>query len=390
MSVSSIGQSGSDYWLQQLLASYGQSSSTDSQSSILSLLSQGSDATDATSATSSGSSTSSSVGSFNDILAALLSSNGSLSYDMETGSLTTAGQGEEGEMPPPMDGAQGGAGGQGGEGGGLSRSETVTKNDDGSTTTSATLTDASGNQVGTEKTVENADGSYSTTITMTDPSGKTSTRTITGENTTDGFKETQTLTAADGTVLETGTILTAADGSVTTSMTRNGPDGGSMTQSASYDAEGNLVSSTSSSTAPTITASADSSSTSTSSDSTSTSTASGTSSSSSSSSGASSGSSSSDSSGNTTTVTMAFTSEGIEETTTVTDADGNLVSQSTKEIPFSSTAQGSTFGSSLTEGQGLSDLIGQYAANRYGAGRYAEQQGLFDLGAQQSGLSVDA
>lgn len=380
MSVDSVSSTSSDYWLQRLMATYAQQSSTTSQSSALSLLSQGSDATDATSATSSDSSSSSSVGSFNDILTALLNGGSGLSYDMDTGSLTTASQGEEGDMPPPpMDGAQGADG----QGQGLTRAETTTTNADGSTTTNATLTDADGNQVGTETTTTNTDGSYTTTLTMTDPSGKTSTRTITGENTADGFKETQTLTDVDGNILETGTILTAADGSVTTSMTRNGPDGSSMSESESYDADGNLVSATTSSTAATSASSAASGTAS----STSASSASG---SSGSGSGGSSGSSSSDET--TTTITMSYDTTGITETTTVTDADGNIVSQQTKQIATNTGKSGSSASSdgaaapgSLTDD--LTDKLSQFMANRYS--QYADQAAL-DLGAQSSGVSVEA
>lgn len=366
MSVQSIGTTGSYDWLQQLLASYANQSST-SNTSLSSLLSLSSSSTDETAATSSGSSsTTSAIGSFNDILTALLASSGSLSYDMATGSLTTGTTNGESPPAPPTEG----------EGAALTRSVSETANDDGSTTRQVTLTDADGNVVGTENTTENADGSFTTTITMTGPDGKTSTRTVTGENTDDGFKVTSTLTAADGTVLESGTELTASDGTVTRTMTRNGPDGETVTETASFDADGNLVSSTTSTTSATAAAA----------------TAAGSTDSADASSDASGASGSSDSSDsdNTTTVTMAFTSEGMEETTTVTDADGNIVSQTVKEIPFSQNAQNSSFGSLLEKGDGLSDLIGQYASNRYGASRYANQEAALDLGSQTGGLSVEA
>ncbi|HCR11843.1 hypothetical protein [Solidesulfovibrio sp.] len=364
MSVSSIGQSSSDYWLQRMLASYGQKSSTSSQSSALGLLSQGSDATDDTSATSSGSSSSksSSVGSFNDILTALLAGKGSLSYDMETGTLTTSEQGEDGQMPPSpsMEGAPGEGGGHNG---GLTRNETVTTNADGSTTTTATLTDADGKQVRTEKTAANADGSFTTTIATTDPSGKTSTRTVTGKNTDAGFLVSDTLTASDGTVLESGTELTASNGSVTRTMTRNGPDGGSLTESESYDADGLLVSSSSTATPPAKTAASTGATTSAA--------ASGKSGAPSSSKASGGSDSSSDKSDNITTVTMTFTSEGIQETTTVTDKNGKIVNQSTKEMPFDARTKGQSYGSLLQKGKGFSDYLDMYAANRYGAAQSA-------------------
>jgi hypothetical protein len=360
MSVQSVSASSSNDWLQQLLAMYGQTSATNSTTS--SLLSLGSDATDATSSSSSSSSSassssSSSVGSFNDILTALLAGNGSLSYDMSTGSLTTSG----------ADGEESG-------GGDLTRTETQTTNADGSTTTSATMTDSSGNTVGKETTTENTDGSFTTTITMTDPNGKTSTRTITGENTSDGgYKVTDTLTAADGTVLETGTEVAAADGSVTRTMTSNNPDGSSVTESESYDASGELVSMSSSSTSSSSAASSSA----TSSNASTLSSAS--SSSSSSSSSGSGGSSSSSSSDTTTTVTMTFTSEGIQETTTVTDADGKIVSQNTKEIPFSSTAESSSLGATESSKKGLAGLLSEYAANRYGSDQYSNQETAMNM-----------
>ena len=372
MSVQSVGQSSSDYWLQRLLASYGQQSTDSSQSSVLSLLSQGSDAADSSSATSSASDTSASsaVGSFNDILTALLNGNGTLGYDMETGTLTATGQtGDAGGMSPPMQGA---------DGSDLTRNETETKNDDGSTTRTVTMTDADGNVVGTEKSVSQSDGSFTTTITMTGPDGKTGTRTITGQNTDDGFTVSENLTDSDGNVLESGTQVTAADGSVTSTVTHYRKDGGSVTESESYDADGALVS-TSTTTTPATTATADA-----------TGTTAGTSGSSSASSASGSSSSSSDSSDNTTTVTMTFTAKGIEETTTVTDADGNVVSQTTKEIPLSASAQGGTFGSSLQSADSLADIVGQYASGRYGSQQYSGQQAWWENGSESGGLSLQA
>ncbi|MFU2209165.1 hypothetical protein [Solidesulfovibrio sp. C21] len=382
MSVQSIGQSSGDNWLQQLLASYGQTRS--SQSSILSLLSQGSDATDGTSATSSdaSASTTSSVGSFNDILTALLNGNG-LSYDMETGSLTASGQDEaSGEAGMPPSPSMQGTGPE------LTRSATETKNDDGSTSRNVTMTNAEGKVVGTEKTTENADGTFNTVMTMTDPGGNTSTRTVTGENTDAGFKVTDTLTGVDDKILERRTHLTAADGSVTSSVTRNGPDGGSATESQSYDADGNLLSSTTSTTSPTTTvASAEAT---TSSDSTS-STKSGSSSENASGGSAASGTSSSggDKGGTTTTVTTTFTSESMQETITVTDANGKIVSQKTKDIPFSNSAKGSSYGSNKPDADSLADITGQYI-HRYGASRYGSGQSQAGSDSGSGGLSVTA
>ena len=371
MSVQSIGQDTTNSWLSQLLASYGQQTAS-SQSSISSLLGLSDTTSEASSATSSGStsSTGSSVGTFNDILTALLSGDSSLSYDMSTGTLTNLSSSTEtGDMPPPpMEGADG-----------LTREVTETENDDGSLSRSVTMTDADGNVVGTEKTTQNADGSFSSVITMTDPDGNTSTRTITGENTDDGgFSVSSTLTDANGNVLETGLELTAADGSTTYSVTRNAPDGTTMTESESYDADGNLVST---STSTTVASSASDSSTTASSSSSSTT---------SSSDSASSASGSSDSEETTTTVTTAFTTEGMEQTITVTDADGNIVSQSVKDIPFSSTADGESYGATEGSKDGLSGLIGQYAANRYGTSRYAAQEAAMNLEGQGSGLSMEA
>jgi hypothetical protein len=367
MSVQSIGQDTTSSWLSQLLASYSQQSAT-SQSSIASLLGVGDATSEETAATSSGSTsgTGSSVGSFNDILTALLSGDSSLSYDLETGTLTDLGSStttDEMPPPPPMEGMEGSDG--------LTREMTETENEDGSVSRSVTMTDADGNVVGTEETTQNTDGSFSSVITMTDPDGNISTRTITGENTEDGgFSVSSSLTDAEGNVLETGLELTAADGSVTRSLTRTTPEGDTVTDSESYDAEGALVS-TSSSTTTTASSSSTSSET-VASDSTGSS------------------SESSDSEETTTTVTTAFTTEGMEQTTTVTDADGNIVSQNVKEIPFSSTAGGESYGNTEGSQEGLSGLVGQYTANRYGASRYAAQDAALNLSEQGGGLSVEA
>ncbi|KHK03200.1 hypothetical protein [Desulfovibrio sp. TomC] len=368
MSVQSIGQDTTNSWLSQLLASYGQQS-TASQSSISSLLGLSDATSDATAATSSGSTSSagSSVGSFNDILTALLSGDSSLSYDMSTGTLTDLSSSSQSDdmPPPPMEGSDG-----------LKREVSETDNADGSSSRSVTMTDADGNVVGTEKTTQNADGSFSSVITMTDPNGHTTTRTITGENTEDGgFSVTSSLTDASGNVLETGQELTAADGSTSYTVTRNTPDGETMTESESYDADGNLVSSTTSSTvaaASTTGSSASSSSSSSSSES------------------ASGSSGSSDSEETTTTVTTSFSSEGLVQTTTVTDADGKIVSQTVKDIPFSADAKGQSLGASEGSKKGLSGLVDQYAANRYGASQYAAQEAALNLGSQGSGVSVEA
>ena len=176
MSVQSIGQDSSTAsWLSQLLASFS-NQSTANQASASSLFGLSDTSSAATAATSSGStSTGSSVGSFGDILTALLSGNGSLGYDMQTGTLTDLGASGQGGMPPPMAGMDDG----------LTRDIQETENEDGSLTRSVTVTDANGNVIGTEKTTQNADGSFSSVITMTGPDGKTMTRTITGENTDD-------------------------------------------------------------------------------------------------------------------------------------------------------------------------------------------------------------
>ena len=383
MSVQSIGQDSSSSWLTQLLASQ-QNQSTASQSSASSrfgLTDVASDASDsAAAATSSGSAGSgSSVGSFHDILSALLAGNGSLGYDMQTGTLTNlAASGQSGSSD---------AADSAGESDGLTREVTETDNKDGSASRSVKITDANGNVVGTEKTTQNADGSFTTVSTRVGPDGKTSTRTIAGENTSDGgFSITDTLTDADGKVVEKGTDLAAADGSVTRSLTRNTPDGQTLTDSESFDANGNLVSTTSSVTGASASAVAGGSASGSSASSTASSSASA--SASGSSSGSASGSNSSDT---TTTVTTLFTSQGLEQTTTVTDATGKVLSQNTKEVPFSATADSQSYGATQGSKEGLAGLVGQYAANRYGTSRYAAQQASGETSSDQSGsLSVEA
>ena len=86
---------------------------------------------------------------------------------------------------------------------------------------------------------------------------------------------------------------------------------------------------------------------------------------------------------------MTFTDKSIEETTTVTDADGNIVSQKTKEIPLSTTGKAESFGSTLTSEDGLAGLLNQYAANRYDASKNAYQQQAMELGSQ-GGVDVQA
>ncbi|BAH74702.1 hypothetical protein DMR_12110 [Solidesulfovibrio magneticus RS-1] len=414
MSIQAIGQDNANSWLAQMLASYtGQTSSA--ASSLESLLGTGSTTSDDT-ASSSASSSTASVGSFNDILQALLSGNGSVGYDMTTGTLTDlSGSTLTGVMgpPPPGEGMDG-----------ISREVTETENEDGSLSRSVTMTDADGNVVGTETTTQNADGSYSTVMTMVQADGTTTTRTMTGAYDADGnFVEKNTLTAADGTVLESGTVTTAqdgsftstmtvtdaegrtstrtasgeyaddgsftvisslaaadgtiletgtettaADGSYTSTVTRTGPDGNTVTETASYDAEGTLLSSSTSTTTS----------------------GSGATASSDSSSGSSgSSSSSSDSEETTTTVTTAFTTEGMEQTTVVTDADGNIVSKTVKEFPFSADAEGQSFGATEASKDGLSSMLDQYAKGRYGADRYAAMAASGESGGQ-SGFSAQA
>jgi len=371
MSVQSIGQTSGTDWLSQLLAAYAQQNAT-SQTSLESLLPASADQTSADSSSETSSASSgSSIGSFNDILAALLAGSGSLSYDMETGSLVAADAG----------GGQDMAGSQG-----LTREVSETENEDGSTTTSVTLTDADGNVVGTEKTISNADGSFTTTITMTGPDGKSSTRSITGENTDDGFLVTNTLADAEGNILETGTELTASDGAFTHTLTLTGPDGQTVTDSETFDADGKLVATSTSSTSSTTTpAAADSASSSTSGSSGSSETAS-----SDGASGSSGSSSDDDDSSTTTTVTMSFTDDAIVQTITVTDAAGNVVSETSKEIPLQMSAEGEQWGASEGSQDGLSGLISQYASNRYGMSKYANQESAMDMGSQTSGMSVQA
>ena len=79
----------------------------------------------------------------------------------------------------------------------------------------------------------------------------------------------------------------------------------------------------------------------------------------------------------------------MEQTTVVTDADGNIVSKSVKEIPFSSSAEGSSFGATQGSKEGLSSMINQYASNRYGANRYANMEAALSVG-DSSSLSVEA
>ncbi|HML56353.1 MAG TPA: hypothetical protein PKC79_19845 [Solidesulfovibrio magneticus] len=417
MSIQAIGQDNANSWLAQMLASYtGQTSSA--ASSLESLLGTGGTTGDDT-ANSSSSSSTASVGSFNDILQALLSGNGSVGYDMTTGTLTDlSGSTQAGTMPPPP-----------GEGmDGIDREVSETENEDGSVSRSVTMTDADGNVVGTEKTTQNADGSYSTVMTMVQADGTTMTRSMTGSYDASGnFVEKNTLTAADGTVLESGTITTAQDGSFTSTMTATGPDGKTTTHNASgayaadgsftvksslADADGNIletgteVTAADGSTTYTVSRTGPDGKTATETEaydaygalvSTSTSTpASGASSGTSQAagSGGSSGSSgdSSESSGSeetTTTVTTAFSTEGMTQTTVVTDADGNIVSKTVKEFPFSSKAEGQSFGATEASKDGLSSMLDQYAKGRYGADRYAAMASSGDSDGQ-SGFSAQA
>lgn len=418
MSVQAIGQDNTNSWLAQMLASYtGQTSSA--ASSLESLLgtssSSGND-----SANSSSSSSTSSVGSFNDILQALLSGNGSVGYDMTTGTLTDlSSSAQTGAMPPPPPG----------EGlDGINREVSETENEDGSVSRSVTMTDADGNVVGTEKTTQNADGSYSTVMTMVQADGTTTTRSMTGSYDANGnFVEKNTLTAADGTVLESGTITTAQDGSFTSTMTATGPDGKTTTHSASgayaddgsftvksslADADGNILESgteitaadgsttyTVSRTGPdgktaTETESYDASgtlvststSTPTSGAASGTAQAAGASGSSGTSDSSSSGSSSEDT---TTTVTTAFTTEGMTQTTVVTDANGKVLNKSVKDFPFSTKAEGQAYGASEASKDGLSSMLDQYAKGRYGADRYAAMAASGESSGQ-SGFSAQA
>ena len=414
MSIQAIGQDNANSWLAQMLASYtGQTSSA--ASSLESLLGTGSSTGDDT-ASSSASSSTASVGSFNDILQALLSGNGSVGYDMTTGTLTDlSGSTQAGAMPPPPPG----------EGmDGISREVTETENEDGSLSRSVTMTDADGKVVGTETATQNADGSYSTVMTMVQADGKTTTRTMTGAYDADGnFVEKNTLTAADGTVIESGTVTTAQDGSFTSAMTMTGPDGKTSTRTASgeYADDGSFTMKSSLAAADgtiletgTETTAADGSYTSTvtrtgpdgqavtetetydalgSLVSTSTTSASSGTAQAAASDGAggSSGSSSesSDSKETTTTVTTAFSTEGMTQTTVVTDADGKIVSKTVKEFPFSADAEGQSFGATEASKDGLSSMLDQYAKGRYGADRYAAMASSGDSDGQ-SGFSAQA
>lgn len=363
MSVQSVGQTGSSGWLQTLQAMYGQTDTTSTMSSLLSLAN---DATSETKATSSGSS----VGSFSDILSALLSGNGSLSYDMETGTLTN------------LSADQGGAADQN-----LTTSQDEVQNEDGSTTLTKTTTDAEGNVVGTDVKVSQTDGSYTETITIVGPDGKTLTRTVTGENTADGFLESSTLSDSNGNVWETASSLTAADGSVTRTLTRNGPNGDSTTETASYDASGQLVSASSAYTAGAsqLLAETEASASLAATDTTGATASSDETSDSSGASGAS--SSGDDDDETTTTVSMTFTDKGIEETTTVTDADGNIVSQSSKLI---STNGGQDESGENGEAGGTNrGAFGDYAAARFGLSQYSAQSSLFNTLFENGGLSTE-
>ena len=415
MSVQAIGQDNTNSWLAQMLASYsGQTSSA--ASSLASLLGTSGSTSD-DSANSSSSSSTSSVGSFNDILQALLSGNGSVGYDMTTGSLTDlSSSAQAGTMPPPP-----------GEGmDGINREVSETENEDGSVSRSVTMTDADGKVVGTEKTTQNADGSYSTVMTMVQADGTTMTRSMTGSYDADGkFVEKNTLTAADGTVLESGTVTTAEDGSFTSTMT--GPDGKTTTHSASgayaddgsftvksslADADGNILESGTEITAAdgsstyTVTRTGPDGKTATETESydasgalvsTSTSTpTTGASSGTSQAAGASGSSGTSDSASGSsgsedtiTTVTTAFTTEGMTQTTVVTDANGKVLNKSVKDFPFSTKAEGQAYGASEASKDGLSSMLDQYAKGRYGADRYAAMaaSGSSD---GQSGFSAQA
>jgi len=417
MSVQAIGQDNANSWLAQMLASYtGQTSSA--ASSMASLLGT-SGSTDDGTANSSASSSTASVGSFNDILQALLSGNGAVGYDMTTGTLTDlSGSAQTGAMPPPP-----------GEGlDGINREVSETENDDGSVSRSVTMTDADGNVVGTEKTTQNADGSYSTVMTMVQADGTTMTRSMTGSYDANGnFVEKNTLTAADGTVLESGTITTAEDGSFTSTMTATGPDGKTTTHSASgayaddgsftvksslADADGNILESgteitaADGSTTYTVTRTGPDGKTATETESydafgalvsTSTSTpTSGASSGTTQAAGAggSSGASDSSSSGSgneetITTVTTAFTTEGMTQTTVVTDVNGKILNKSVKDFPFSTKAEGQAYGASEASKDGLSSMLDQYAKGRYGADRYAAMAASGESDGQ-SGFSAQA
>jgi len=406
MSVQSISSSvGSTDWLQTLLAMYGQTdgSTTDSTMKTLrSLNSDSSGTTAATSADASSDASTSSVGSFNSILSALLAGDGNVAYDMETGSLTA------------LD-AEGNAGQAANQ---LTTSETETKNSDGSTTNKSTTTDADGNVVSTSTTVTQTDGSYTSTITITGPDGKSLTRTVTGENTDEGFQVSSTLTDGNGNVWETTSSLTAADGTTTSTISQYAANGDTSTTTSSYDASGELLSATtsySSSSASQAQAGAAAASTTTAaaaSDSTSSSSAT-----SGASGGGGGGSSSSDNDDTTTTVSLTFTDKGIEETTTVTDADGNIVSQSTKMIASSSgsglmdstaasvaddvdsqllnnrgvgqRSSSTVAGTDGTDATGTGSLVSTIAA-QLGLNQYALQSNMLDSLMEGNGLSMVA
>lgn len=418
MSVQAIGQSNANSWLAQMLASYtGQTSSA--ASSMAGLLGTGS-ATGDDSANSSSSSTTASVGSFNDILQALLAGNGAVGYDMTTGSLTDlSGATQAGAMPPALSGE---------EADGISREVKETENADGSLSRSVTMTDADGKIVGTEKTTQNADGSYSTVMTMVQADGTTMTRSMTGNYDANGnFVEKNTLTAGDGTALESGTTTTAQDGSFTSTMTATGPDGKTTTHSASgayaddgsftvksslADADGNIIESGTEITAAdgsstyTVTRTGPDGKTATETEaydasgalvSTSTSTpTSGASSGTSQAAGAGGSSGASDSSAGgsnkeetITTVTTSFSTEGMTQTTVVTDVNGKILNKSVKDFPFSTKAEGQAYGATEASKGGLSSMLDQYAQGRYGADRYAAMAASGDSGGQ-SGFSAQA
>jgi hypothetical protein len=412
MSVQAIGKNNANSWLAQLLASSsGQTSPA--ASSLANLLGTNA-ATGESTAKSSASQKTSSVGSFNDILQALLSGKGAVGYDMATGSLTDlSADTPAGATPPSGEAADG-----------ISRKLTETEKEDGSISRDVTLTDANGKVVGTEKTVQNADGSYSTVMTMaqadgatttraligtydgsgnfiekntltaadgtviesgttttakdgsfsstmtaTGPDGKATTRAVLGAYGDDGsFTVKSSLTAADGTILETGTEKTAADGSYSSTVTRTGPDGKAVTETASYDAAGALVSTSKASpSSRAAQGTADEKS------------------------GGSSGKASESSSKEeaTTTVTTAFSTEGMTQTTVVTNAAGKILNKTVKDFPFSVGAEGKSYGATKESKGGLSSMLDQYAKGRYGADRYAAMAASGDSN-EQGGFSAQA
>ena len=418
MSIQAIGKDNANSWLAQMLASYkGQTSST--ASSMASLLGTSGSADDGK-ANSSASSSTASVGSFNDILQALLAGNGSVGYDMSTGSLTDlSGATQTGAMLPAPSSEKTD---------GISREVLETESADGSLSRSVTMTNADGKVVGTEKTTQNADGSYSTVMTMVQADGTTTTRSMTGSNDADGkFVEKNTLTAADGKVIESGAVTTAEDGSFTSTMTATGPDGKTTTHNASgayaadgsftvksslADAAGNIlengteVTAADGSTTYTVTRTGPDGKTATETEaydafgalvSTSTSTpTSGASSGTAQAAGAGGSSGASDSAAGgsgskdtTTTVTTAFTTEGMTQTTVVTDAKGKVLNKSVKDFPFSTKAEGQAYGASEASKGGLSSMLDQYAKGRYGADRYAAMAASGESSGQ-SGFSAQA